>query len=299
MSSDPETKKETKRKTRLSRRIKKFLTRPLMFLACFIIPRLYYCYMTFVWCTSKVEYYGFNKFNQDRIRYKKMLSSLWHESVFYVSYSFQDLSGSTLASVGDFGEIITYMLKLCNFEVFRGGSSKGKSRKREILREMILHMQEYDYVVYGMTVDGSSGPRYHTKKGILLLAEKTSSPLYSICILSKPEIRLPNWDRTLLALPFSRIIHFAEGPYFFPPAETEEEIENLQHQLNEINMDTLNRAQHYLKTGEFLPPRFPPQGNQASTLRRFFGSLSKERVRPILKNKSEKTLENVPEEETL
>jgi hypothetical protein len=59
--------------------------------------------------------------------------------------------------VSDFGEVISEMLRLCNFVVFRGGSGS-KSRRRDVLGDLIEHMQSTPRVIYGLTVDGSQGP---------------------------------------------------------------------------------------------------------------------------------------------
>lgn len=244
------------KKVSFKRRLKHLFTKPLLQIVYIIIPRLYYAYMTLVWYTSKIETYGMEKpVNTGRDKHGSCLCALWHENVFFVAYFFQNVGVSTLASVGQLGELITRMLKLCRFNVFRGGSSKGgKSRKKTILPEMLLYMKRHENVLYGITVDGSSGPRYDTKQGVLFVSREFASPIYCVHIVAKPSFRLPTWDRTQVALPFSRIVVFAEGPYFCPPNATEEDVFQFKAFFNEAMMDNMKRAEHYMKTNELLPP---------------------------------------------
>ncbi len=277
---------EPPKKISLKRRLKHLFTRPLLQIVYVLVPRFYYAYMTFVWYTSKVETYGFEKpFNIGRDRHHSCLCSLWHDNVFFVAYFFKKLGGSTLASVGQLGELITRMLTLCGFNVFRGGSSKGKSRKKAVLPTMITYMRNHEDVVYGITVDGSSGPRYKAKQGILLISREIGAPIYCVHVASKPTLHLPTWDRTRVALPFSRIVIFSEGPYFCPPTATTDEIDQLQTFLNELMMDNVKRADHYLETGELLPPSEhvkPKTEYQESQLRPAQWIMTEEAYRPTI-----------------
>lgn len=245
------------KKHSLKRKLKRIFAKPLLKIAYVLIPRLYYLYMTLIWHTSKIEYYGMEKIVRGRKKHGSCLCALWHENVFFVAYCFREFAASTLASVGDLGEVITRMLKMCNFEVFRGGSSKGKSRKKRILPEMIEHMKQHHNILYGITVDGSSGPPYVAKTGVLAIAKEIGSPVYVVHVLSKPTVRMLSWDRTRIAFPFSRIIVFVEGPYFCPSDATLEHIKELQAFLTDAMMDNMRRCEHYLKTKEILPPSEP------------------------------------------
>lgn len=260
MNQEPYQKqtKSSKKKT-LKRRFKHFFTRPLLKVLLLILPPLYYAYMKFVWNTSKIEYYGVNLVLNRRSKFGGAIVALWHETVFFQAYSFREFNVSTLASVGNIGELITRILKLCNFEVFRGGSSNGnKSRKVAVLSTLIEYMQTHDYVIYGITVDGSSGPRRHCKSGVLRIAQETGNPLYVFHTGASPCFRFPSWDKMVIPLPFSRIVHIIHGPFFCPKNATDKEVKILQEEINSALMETVERTEHYLKTGEYLSAKIPP-----------------------------------------
>jgi lysophospholipid acyltransferase (LPLAT)-like uncharacterized protein len=203
---------------RIRHRLRSLLARPLLAIALFVVPRLYLGYMWLVWRTSRVEDAGFSRIEDVRREGNGFVAILWHEEVFSVAWAYRHLHGHTLASVGDAGEIITRMLELCNFVVFRGGSSMRASRRREhVLADMIEHMKETDDVAYGITVDGSKGPLHEVKHGALVIARECGKPLVVVRTWAKRNLHLPTWDRMAIPLPFNHIRQFMRGPFYVPP----------------------------------------------------------------------------------
>src|SRR5207244_3569112 len=126
------------------------------------------------------------------------IALLWHEEVFTVAWSYRQFHGHTLASVGDAGEAITRLLERCNFTVFRGGSARkahSAKNRTDVIHEMIEHMKHTPRVFYGLTVDGSMGPRYRMKKGGVVIAHVCKRPLLLVKTWYKRCLRLPTWDR--------------------------------------------------------------------------------------------------------
>lgn len=203
------------------RRARRAIGRFLVGIAVAVLPRLYLAYMRLVWATSRVEILGCNP-HEVRAHYGKQVILLWHEEVFFVAWAFRQFRPSTLASRGDFGALVTRMLELCDFEVFRGGSSSGRSRNTPgVVRDMIEHMSSRSGVLYGITVDGSNGPRYRAKPGAAKIAALCRAPVLLEKTWCRRSFRLPTWDRTIVPLPFNHIVHVFAGPYL-PPANVDE-----------------------------------------------------------------------------
>lgn len=197
------------------------LKRLLVTLAVAILPRLYMAYMWLVYKTSRFEHLGCCP-DIIRAHYGRGVYALWHDEVFFVAYAFRRWHGHTLASHGDFGEVITKMLRLCNFHVFRGGSSSGKSRRSAgVLEDMIDHMNSNQGVIYGITVDGSKGPAYRMKSGAIRISVACKAPIVVERTWCRRYFRLPTWDRSIIPLPFNRIVHVYAGPYL-PPRDANE-----------------------------------------------------------------------------
>ncbi len=189
------------------------------------MPRLYVAYMWLVWKTSRIEDRGYARTGAIRDRYDGFVGMLWHEEVFGVAWNYRDMRPHTLASLGDSGEIITRMLERCGFVVFRGGSSKRTSRRRQaVLADMIAHMKKTERVVYGITVDGSFGPYHVMKPGALVIAYQFDKPIVFVRTWAKRNLHLPTWDRMAVPLPFNHIRQYLWGPYFVPAGAHDPEV---------------------------------------------------------------------------
>src|SRR5262245_40379822 len=211
MAASAESAEERKRS--LQRRLTKSVRGALMAVGLYTVPYLYMAYMWLVYRTSRVETLGPHP-NALREMLGQGIYAVWHDEVFFVAYSFKDYHAHTLASDGDAGAIITRMLELCNFTVFRGGSTTKKRRGDtvELVRAMVDHMRAQPGVIYGITTDGSKGPIYRMKDGAVRIAVGSGAPLGVVKTWCKRYFQLPTWDRTLVPLPFNHIVHVFSGP---------------------------------------------------------------------------------------
>lgn len=200
--------------SRAQRRVKKAMRRALMALGLYTVPYLYIAYMWLVYRTSRVESLGPDP-GLARVKYGRAVFALWHQEVFFVAYAFGKAHPDTLASQGDSGAIITRMLELSGYRVFRGGSSSGDRRRSTgIVDEIVEHMRSTPGVIYGITTDGSKGPVYRMKRGAIQIAVETGAPVVVYKTWCKRFFHLPTWDRTIVPLPFSRITYVFSGPYW-------------------------------------------------------------------------------------
>lgn len=232
-----------------------------------LLPRLYMAYMRLVYATSRVEDHDFGpRLRRIAEQHDGAIALLWHEEVFTVAYGYgvhAELRAHTLASPGDAGEVITRMLELCNFEVFRGGSSGHRSRRRpEVLAEMVKHMQDDPRVIYGITVDGSKGPPYRMKPGGLAIAARCGRPVVLARTWYRRCWRLPTWDRTAIPLPWNVIRYDLRGPYHVGDAARDPEARARILLALEAELVDM-AAESYAALGQPRPPRLQPRGQQA------------------------------------
>lgn len=241
---------------RIRRDLSRALHRPLVRLAVAVLPRIYLAYMWLVFSTSRVETNDFLDLHDIIREHDGAVGILWHEEVFSVAYGYKRLGfrPHTLASHGDAGSVITRMLELCGFVVFRGGSSRKKSRRdTAVLEAMIEHMKRTHEVIYGITVDGSQGPAYRLKPGSLRIAQECGKPIALARTWYKRCIRLNTWDRAAIPLPFNEIRYYLRAPYFVPPqASTPEGFDAF---LRRVENDLIALARHsYRDLGQEPPP---------------------------------------------
>ncbi len=195
-------------------------------MAAHTVPSIYFAYFRFVWATSKVVDQSCRLEEALENPPYKFVATTWHQDVFCVPWVYRKPHVHTIASVGDSGEVITSLLNRSNYTVFRGGSSKRESRRRKILEEFTRYLVQVDRPGVGITVDGSSGPPYRMKSGAIVMAMKIGSPIYVARVWCKRRILLKTWDRTMIPLPFNRIVILTEGPHHLPKGLDQEEVFN-------------------------------------------------------------------------
>jgi lysophospholipid acyltransferase (LPLAT)-like uncharacterized protein len=215
---------DRRRPMTVARRIRKFIRASSLRLAFYTVPWLYYAWHWFVYKTSRVEILGMDP-SRFREHYNKGAWAVWHDEVVIVAYAFGRHNPTTLASVGDSGEVITRLLEVCGFtSIVRGGSSKSLVRRRtgQALREMLQVMSQPGCQM-GITTDGSSGPRYRMKPGVCRLAQEAQVPIAIQAFWCKRYFCLPTWDKSLVPLPFNHIVHIYRGPFYPPPTDAPNE----------------------------------------------------------------------------
>ena len=218
---------------------------------------IYVAYMKFVFATSRVDTNGFQVLGDISQKHDGAVALLWHEEVFTVAFAygrgFLKVRPHTLASIGTIGEVITRMLELCGFTVFRGGSSGRASRRRSaIVADMIEHMKVTNNVTYGITVDGSRGPAYRMKRGGVVIARACGRPVVLVRTWYKRCVRLDTWDRTAIPLPFNEIKYYLDGPHYVPDdADSEEGLARFMLFLEDRLIDVAVTS--YREMGQPIP----------------------------------------------
>jgi lysophospholipid acyltransferase (LPLAT)-like uncharacterized protein len=252
----------------LWKRCKRWRNRLLLSIGKYTLPYVYLAYIRFVWWTSKVtDEMDVLREDLQQPPYKSV-NVLWHQDVFCVAWAFHDFRPHTIASVGDAGEIIARILKLCHFStVLRGGSSKGKKRQTPVLDDMVEHMKT-SHGVCGITVDGSYGPAYRLKHGAVVIARECGCPIFTTRIWCKRRILLPTWDRTMIPLPFNHLLLTTRGP-FYPPqdADKPEVLEQFRQSVEQRMLDTTYHSFLAIdkKAPQDLLKLFPPEWTPPAT----------------------------------
>jgi len=238
-----------------TRSFRKKLSGPVVRVSAWILAWAIWVYMSLVWYTSRVESYGLARAASAMKRHRNLTVTLWHENVVLTPWAYREFKPTTLASRSDIGEIITAALKLQGYHVFRGGSSKGKSRRSAVLKDLVQYVKDRREVLLALAVDGSSGPARVLKPGIIALSNETGAPIFTVSAISSREIRVRTWDRTRFPLPFGRIIIVMQGPLRCDDTPLDgTEFRRLRDQAQLLLEDAAIRAEHYLKHGELPPP---------------------------------------------
>ena len=92
-----------------------------------------------------------------------------------------------------------------------------------------------------LQTDGPRGPARVSKPGIVALARLSGVAITPVAFSVRPCLRFRSWDRTLLPLPFARIVCHYGAPIEVPSDADEEMEEALRRRLDE-QLEALSRA---------------------------------------------------------
>jgi lysophospholipid acyltransferase (LPLAT)-like uncharacterized protein len=128
----------------------------------------------------------------------------WHNRFFVIPHLFAHFlkgrRGAALTSASKDGEILAGVLARFGIQPVRGSSSR---RGATALRELIRIMAEGSDVA--ITPDGPRGPRYEMHAGVLILAQKSGTPVLPIRVEYSRCWRLKSWDAFMIPQPFARV----------------------------------------------------------------------------------------------
>ncbi len=144
------------------------------------------------------------------------LAALLHESLLVSAWVFRDLGYCVAVSRSRDGSLVSATLRALGYaDPARGSSSRGGSTA---LLGLLRQLEAGTTVA--MLVDGPRGPAGVAKPGIAALARHSATPIQPVALAARPALRLRSWDRSLLPLPFARVV-CAYGEPLAPPAEAD------------------------------------------------------------------------------
>ncbi len=146
----------------------------------------------------------------------KAVILLWHEHLPVCIRAFAGLGIHVLISRSNDGAWAAEACERFGFRVHRGSSSRGfMEGMRALARAM-----EAGTALAGMALDGPRGPRRAVKAGSLWLARSAGAPVIPVWAEAAPAFRLKSWDRSVIPLPFAKVVIHIGPPVF--PSTTEE-----------------------------------------------------------------------------
>ncbi len=133
------------------------------------------------------------------------------------------------------GELIAQFLGRFGIGAVRGSATE---RGSSALRELAGLIRRGHTVA--ITPDGSRGPLYEIKPGMVLLAQLSGQPVLPISFEFSRAWRLKSWDRFFIPKPFSTVTFLVGEPHPVPRTSTPEEFE-VERQRCQQAMMTLVR----------------------------------------------------------
>jgi len=130
----------------------------------------------------------------------QVLYVFWHENMLPPLFTHRGRKVGVIVSPSRDGELISRVLKLLGFKVFRGDT---KSEGDKALIKLIKYGNKGFEIA--ITPDGPKGPRRRAKMGAFLIAKRTEIPILAVRVTANRTFRFSSWDRFMLPYPFSKI----------------------------------------------------------------------------------------------
>ncbi|OQA06545.1 MAG: hypothetical protein BWY66_01806 [bacterium ADurb.Bin374] len=139
---------------------------------------------------------------------RPVLYVAWHGSQVVPLFEFCDRGILIMTSLSRDGDIQTMSMSCLGYRTVRGSSSRGGARA---LLGMVREMNRG--ISASLMVDGPRGPYHEAKPGAVLLAQKTRAIVLPVGVGYANVIRLNNWDRFEIPIPFSKVVVATGAPF--------------------------------------------------------------------------------------
>ncbi|MDR3567136.1 MAG: lysophospholipid acyltransferase family protein [Syntrophobacteraceae bacterium] len=202
-----------------------------------VLPRLAAAGIRLLHRTCRFKIVGEeNWFGVNEIEAPK-IAAFWHFTYPTILYFFRDRGYLTITSRSRDGEFAAKIVESLGFFAFRGSPGKGGAAA---LKSMISVFKKS--AGGGIVADGSQGPAEIAQKGLLVLAMYSGSPIIPVSFAADRCRRLRSWDKTMIPMPFSRIV-VSYGPHIRVERNaSSEEIEKYRVQLDRTLNEITARA---------------------------------------------------------
>ena len=170
----------------------------------------------------------------------KVVGATWHRGAIFLVWFFRKARPMVMFSRSKDGELLATFAECLGVIPVRGSSSRGG---RAALKVMVRYLREPGDRKAATVVDGPRGPRFRVKKGMIMAAMLADVPLLPIMVSARPALTLKRtWDRTLIPLPFSRVIVSYDKPWVVFPGSSTQALEGIRREveavLNEMRIRT-------------------------------------------------------------
>jgi lysophospholipid acyltransferase (LPLAT)-like uncharacterized protein len=135
-----------------------------------------------------------------------VIAAMWHGQHMLMPFVRRDpLRAKVLISRHRDGEINAIVAERLGLETIRGSGDHGTDfhRKGAVPAFMAMLSAVKDGYNIGLTADVPKISRV-VGRGIIMLARETGRPIFPVGIATRHRIKLDNWDRSCINLPFSR-----------------------------------------------------------------------------------------------
>jgi hypothetical protein len=191
------------------------------------IPKFFYWFSHLLFRSCRITYVGKEHEDQFLRHGAPICFAGDHQGMLYLPFHFRDRDGVIMVSASRDGDLIAHTMARFGLRSARGSSKHGGDAA---LQGMIDEVNAARCSA-GMIVDGPLGPAGIAKRGVILLARETGLPIVPGNWWARPRLQFGSWDRTILPLPFARMVFAFEPALQVPPDADDATVESLREEL--------------------------------------------------------------------
>ena len=198
-----------------------------------------------IWfATCRIKIVGRDVHERFIVSSEKMVAGTWHQGAIFLVWFYRQVRPMIMFSRSRDGGLIADYAENMGVRAVRGSSSRGGAAA---LRTMIRYLHRPGARKAATVLDGPRGPRYVAQPGMLQLARNAGVPFIPLAMAAAPAITLRRtWDRTLIPLPFSRVVVCYGRPQTIGPeirgARLEAKCREVETILNRLRREADQRA---------------------------------------------------------
>ena len=204
-------------------------------------------WLRFVWRTNRFTFEpgGFDALYERVERQMPAIFAFWHGQHFLTPFirTKDSHKAKVLISMHRDGEYNAIAAERLGIGTIRGSGDHGQAFYRKggvaAFREMVRTLEESCNVA--LTADVPKRSRV-VGLGIIMLARESGRPIMPLAIATSRYIRLKNWDRTTVNLPFGRGAVVGLEEVYVPPDADAAKMEELRLKLEQILNEVTRRA---------------------------------------------------------
>lgn len=197
-------------------------------LLLFLAPFVYKVVMGFVITSCRKEMHGKEIWQELLDSGQPFILTFWHYNVLYASLSGGRLPMVAMVSPSKDGEFIARIMESKGITTVRGSRSKGGVGAIKGLLKAVR--QGLSPVIIA---DGSQGPAQVVQGGSIIIAGRAGIPIVPMNWAFSRYKLFRSWDKTLLPLPFARMVWVVGEPLQVPKGLDGEEVEAYRLLLEE------------------------------------------------------------------
>jgi hypothetical protein len=163
---------------------------------------------------------------------EKVVGATWHRGAIFLVWFFRKAHPMIMFSRSKDGDLLAAFAERLGVQPVRGSSSRGG---RAALKAMVRYLKQPGDRKAATVVDGPRGPRFRVKKGMIMAAMLADVPLLPIMVSAHPALTLKRtWDRTLIPLPFSRVLVSYAKPWKVRPEGSAQTLEGIRREVEQV-----------------------------------------------------------------